>query len=464
VFDLIKRTRLKISYRNATWKQKTALVALSLIFLLGLSILVVGQVPKAQTYAKQDASDTYTKYYFTREECRYIFPEGSCVVDTKYCDQNSYDYQIIKLDPYIKYCKSGTIVYNDPEANKAPLITSTSSKDGECLLTVAEGEKVNLAPEGYDPDKEIGPAGRLIWTFYEPFSSQGTWQTQKGDADTKWSKVRLSDGELYDEKEFCVEVVSGNHAPVLSGLKDISAKEGETVEIAPRCTDPDGDEVTITISGFMTDAKKTLGYSDQGAQSVTVTCTDPDGAKDTQTINVTVTDQNRPPTLEVPDKITVKEGDIAKITAKATDPDGDRTEITYAKPFVADGTWKTKKGDAGTYTIVVTANDGKNTVTKPVTVIVNRVNTAPQIGGLHDMTVYEGDTVSLEPKITDAEGDQITVAYYGWMTSPVKKTGYEDAGVYDVKIVAKDAFDTTEAAIKITVLNRNRPPVITKLK
>lgn len=421
-------------------------------------------MPTAQTYVKQDQSDTYTKFYFSRAECRYIFPEGSCVVDNKYCDQSSYDYQVIELEPYTKYCQQGTIVYNDPDANNAPKIV-THAKHGECEFTVTEGEPVRLVPEGYDPDPDIGPAGRLIWTFYEPFTSSGVWYTKKGDAGVKWSKVRLSDGELTDEREFCVDVISSNSAPVLSGLRDVTAKEGDTIEIAPRCTDPDGDKVTMTISGFMTSAKKTLDYNDAGTHTVTVKCTDPDGESDTETIKVTVTDVNRPPVLSVGDKIVVTEGETAKITASATDPDGDKVEITYGKPFAADGTWRTARGDAGTYTVTVMANDGKKQVTKTVTVVVNKLNSAPVISGLRDVTVYEGDTIELQPRISDADGDKVTVKYTGWMTSSTKTTDYDDAGQYEVTITAKDPLgDTDTETVRITVLNRNRPPVITKLQ
>jgi hypothetical protein len=461
---LRRTTYLKLKYRQTPWKQKAVILAIAIVFLMALSILALGQLPTAQTYIKQEQSDTYTKYFFTRSECRYIFPEGSCVVDDKYCDKNSYDYQVIELEPYTKYCHEGTVVYSDPDANKAPKITR-EFKEGECEFVVTEGETVRLVPEGYDPDPDVGPAGRLIWTFYEPFTSAGTWKTQKGDAGTVHSKVKLSDGELYDEAEFCIEVLSSNDAPVLSGLRDITAKEGDTIKITPKCTDPDGDDVTITISGYMTSDSKTLGYEEAGTHTVTVKCVDPDGASDSETITVTVSDENRAPVLDVPEKIVVDEGETARITAKASDPDGDKVEIVFDTPFAEDGTWKTKRGDAGTYAVKVTANDGKKQVVKTVTVVVNKINSAPEISGMRDVTVYEGDTIKLEPRISDADGDKITVKYSGWMTSDTKTTGYDDAGVYDVTITATDPLgDADKETIRVTVLNRNRPPVITKLQ
>jgi PKD repeat protein len=461
VFFMRRRTYLRLKYRESPLKWKI-LIGTALLAVLLLAIIVFADLPDPQTVIKQQMSDTYTKYFFTRDECRYIFPEGSCVVDDKYCDKNSYDYQVIELEPHTDYCHTGTIVYTDDTNHKPEIVAKPT--DGECEFVVNEGETVRLKPEGYDPDPDVGPAGKLIWTFYKPFDKKGVWETQKGDAGKLWSKIKLSDGELYDEREFCIEVLKTNNPPVLSGLQDMKANEGETIEIKPRCTDPDGDEVTITISGFMTDGTKELDYEDAGEHEVTVTCTDPDGDKDTETITITVADVNRPPRLEVPEEVVVDEGETARIVAKASDPDGDKVTITFDRPFAEDGTWKTEKGDAGTYEVKVTATDGDKQVTKTVKVIVNKVNTAPSISGLRDITVYEGETIVLKPRITDPDGDKVTVKYEGWMTEDTKQTDYDDAGEYDVKITVSDGTDTAEEAIHITVLNRNRPPVITKLQ
>jgi hypothetical protein len=458
-----RKTYLHLKYRDSPLKWKI-LIGSGLLAVLLLAIVVIAvELPPPQTVVKQGVSDTYTKWFFTRDECRYIFPEGSCVVDDQYCDQNSYDYQVIELEPHTKYCKEGTIVYSEPEKNNQPKIVSRP-KDGECDFVVNEGETVRLAPEGYDPDPEIGPAGRLIWTFYEPFDKNGLWRTKKGDAGKTWSKVRLSDGELHDEREFCVEVLKTNEAPVLSGLRDVTVREGETVKLVPRCTDADGDKVVITISGWMTSDEKKTGYDDAGKHSVTVTCTDPDGEKDTEKVTVTVVDVNRPPTLDVPETVTVDEGKTARIVARTSDPDGDEVTVKFDDPFAADGTWKTKKGDAGTYEVKVTASDGDKQVTKTVKVIVNKVNTAPSISGVRDVTIYEGEKVTLKPTVRDADGDKVTVKYSGWMTSDTKQTDYDDAGEYDVKITVSDGTDTATEDVHVTVLNRNRPPVITALQ
>ncbi|HII71474.1 TPA: hypothetical protein HA265_01840, partial [Candidatus Woesearchaeota archaeon] len=245
---------------------------------------------------------------------------------------------------------------------------------------------------------------------------------------------------------------------------DINAKEGDTVKFTPVCTDPDGDKVTMKITGYMTTDSKNLGYDDEGQHQVTVTCTDTEGASDTEDFMVNVADLNRPPTLDVPEVVTVKEGETAHIAAEASDPDGDKVTISFEEPFDTAGNWKTKKGDAGTYTISVTASDGAKQVTKPVKVVVQKVNNAPSLQSIRDITVHEGETINLNPRATDADGDKVTYQYSGWMSGPTKTTGYDDAGEYDTTVTATDGSDSDTIQVHITVLNTNRPPVITKIQ
>jgi|GEM_PF-1688784 len=469
----MNKTNIRLRLRHGSLKLKLGIFfAAGLLLLLLLAILSLAQnIVEPQTYLKQANSDTYTKYFFTRDECRYIFPEGSCVVDDGYCDMNSYDYQVISLEPHESYCKKGTIVYNKAQPvatpakdNKQPVIIEDRPAGGDCEFIVDEGELVSLVPAGYDPDPDIGPAGRLIWTFYTPFNNDGKWQTKVGDAGITESKVKLSDGELSDLRTFCVEVIAINKAPILSPLSDVTVNEGDTVIVEPVCTDPDGDKVAVSITGYMTADTKNVGYAEDGSHDVTVRCTDPSGASDQDAFKVNVNDVNRAPTLDVPQEVVVAEGETARISAKVSDPDGDDVSVTFASPFSTAGDWKTRKGDAGTRDVKVTASDGVKTVTKTVKVIVTRVNSAPKIAGVADVTVYEGETIRLDPSVTDVDGDDVDVTVSGWMDGPVYTTTYDDAGEYDVRVTASDGVEEDSVDVHVTVLNRNRPPVITKIR
>ena len=450
--------RLRLRHKRKKFRN-TILISVAFAITLFLAFAVFAELPKSKTVVLQENFETYTKWYFSRGECRYIFPEGSCQVVEKNCDKNTYDYIATKLDVKID-CITGTVVYN---TNNQPVIKGYTKTDSGCEFKVTEGETVSLKPSGFDPDPEIGPAGKLIWTFYKPFNVAGKWLTKKGDAGVTKSKLKLSDGELSDEIIFCVDVEKSNSAPVLSEIKDMKIKEGETIKLSPKCIDPDGDKVTIKISGYMTTTTKAVSYTDSGDKSVVVTCSDPDGEYDTESFKLTVEDINRAPLIAA-SNVVVEEEKTATIIAKGTDLDGDKVTLTYSQPFDSTGKWKTRFGDAGVHDAYVIASDGKTKSTKKITVTVKRINKAPTIGKINDVTVTEGDTVTVTPNVKDANGDKVTLKWSGWMNSNTKKTGYSDAGVYAVTLSASDGKSETKQTFKVTVLNKNRPPVITKIK
>jgi hypothetical protein len=157
-------------------------------------------------------------------------------------------------------------------------------------------------------------------------------------------------------------------------------------------------------------------------------------------------------------KITVTEGDVVSVDVKGTDPDGDKLTYTFSTPLNSQGKWQTKRGDAGIYHADVTATDGKTSVTKTIEIEVTKSNQPPTMEKLKDITVEEGDTVSLDPKVTDPDGDKVTLTYSGWMTSASKTTGYDDSGNYVVTVTATDGEYEVSQDVKVTVTDVNRAP------
>ncbi len=201
-------------------------------------------------------------------------------------------------------CPDGSIVTNldecpGAEEKEEGLITEILDETGGeakeevglTTITVNEGELVVLKPESEDPD-----ADTILYTFSEPLDKDGRWQTKKGDAGNYEITVTASDGELTDTQKILLVVESLNKPPVLNPIADITINEGETVSFEPVATDPDGDKLTITYSGWMTGASYTTNYNDAGTHIVTVTASD--GIELTsQDVIVTVNDMNRPPRI-----------------------------------------------------------------------------------------------------------------------------------------------------------------------
>ncbi len=160
-------------------------------------------------------------------------------------------------------------------------------------ITVYEGELVELKVKGTDPDGD-----KVTYSFSQPLNDNGKWQTEEGDAGEYLVTVTASDGKTQTSKTLKIEVLSRNNPPKMDPIEDIRVKEGETISLSPNVVDPDGDEVTVEYSGWMTSATKKTGYDDAGEHTVTVTASDGE-TQVQQKVNIEVTDVNRAPEFEI---------------------------------------------------------------------------------------------------------------------------------------------------------------------
>jgi len=162
-------------------------------------------------------------------------------------------------------------------------------------------------------------------------------------------------------------------------------------------------------------------------------------------------------------KITVKEGELVVLKPESEDPDVDTILYTFSEPLDKNGRWQTKKGDAGSYEITVTASDSELTDTQKILLVVESTNKPPVLKLIADITVNEGETVSLEPVATDPDGDKVTIKYSGWMTKASYTTNYNDAGTHIVTVTASDSKESASQDVIVTVNDMNRPPKIVKI-
>ena len=319
---------------------------------------------------------------------------------------------------------------------------------------VKEGEFVSFPNlKATDPDGD-----KIKYTFTPPLDENGKWQTKQGDAGEYRVTITANDGKNKVSQTVNIIVEATNRPPVIQKISEIKIKEGETVTLNPTITDPDGDDLTITYSGWMETNTRQAAFTDAGRHIVTVTINDGTHTVE-ETIVVMVQDVNRPPKLEQINDILVKEGDKITLRPVASDADGDRVTFKYSKPFDANGVWQTKKGEIGSYRVNVSASDGKEEVTIRFFIAVESVNLPPKIEIATVLTVKEGEIVTLYPAVTDAENDAIRITYSGWMNENSYKTDYDVSGVHTVTIKATDGKNTVEKIVSINVLDVNRPPV-----
>jgi hypothetical protein len=176
--------------------------------------------------------------------------------------------------------------------------------------------------------------------------------------------------------------------------------------------------------------------------------------------DINVTDESR-----AAYKITVTEGELARIPIRAIDPDGGEIELEFSEPFNQQGLWLTSIGDEGRYLVEISAYDGFVTTKEYVLVEVLRSNRAPIIDCPLTVTVQESENLSLDCNIYDLEGDNFTVTYEGWMNTSTKQTDFGDAGNHRVLIRATDnQGNSATNEVRIAVNKTNRAPVIENIE
>ena len=311
---------------------------------------------------------------------------------------------------------------------------------------VKEGELVDFSNlKATDSDGDA-----LSYTYSSPLDSSGKWQTEEGDAGEYLVTITVSDGKSETSQKVMIIVESLNRKPVVA-VKDITVEEGETVKIVPQIIDEDGDSVTLEYSGWMESDTYTTTSDDSGVYTVTLKVSD-GKLTVSKDIIITVKNKNSAPVLaDVPD-VEVVEGEKAVLDYNANDPDDDSITFSFTGPFDDAGEWQTEEGDAGEYLVTVTASDGELKDNQGVLVTVVSANAAPTLS-IEDVLVNVGDTVTLAPEVDDADGDDVTVEYSGWMTTNTKLA--EEAGEYEVVVTASDGI--TEVSVTI-VVEVNSPP------
>lgn len=329
--------------------------------------------------------------------------------------------------------------------------------DAETIRKVfKEGELVSIKPKVTDLDND-----QVTVTFTPPLNASGEWQTKKGDAGEYTSMVTAADGKSTTQKAVLLVIEATDLPPVIEVADHVEIHEGEAVTVKPRVMDPENKSVTITFSSPLDrQGIWRSGFKDAGSYPLNITAYD---GKNTvvKRITLTVLDKNRVPSLDPLPPIVVKEGQLVMVKPKATDPDGDPVVFTFTPPLNASGAWATKVGDVGGYTSNVTASDGKARDEKTVSIVVNKANKAPVIEYVPELSVYEGEKIVLAPKVTDADGDTISIIYTAPFNSKGEwQTDYDDAGVRQMTITANDGKEASSWKVKITVKDKNRSPEI----
>lgn len=164
-------------------------------------------------------------------------------------------------------------------------------------------------------------------------------------------------------------------------------------------------------------------------------------------------------------KKAVKEGELVSFpNLEANDPDDDALLYTFSRPLDENGEWQTKKGDAGSYDIIITASDGENVVSQKVLLVVEPLNKLPLIQTLKIIKLKAGEILDINPKVNDPDNDTVIVTYSGWKSILPYQTTVDDVGVHKITVAAFDGYDTSKEDVEVIVEKLNHAPELLKVE
>ena len=265
-----------------------------------------------------------------------------------------------------------------------------------------------------------------------------------------------------------VTVKDVNRAPVLEDMEPITINEGDTLKIAPKAYDLDGDKVKLSYSGFINTDTFKSGFDDAGAYYVKVTSSD--GLLETSKfVQININQSNRAPVFSKIKEIKSREGDNIAVLLNANDPDGD--EITYSLDNQLDEyslkgnafLWipsysLANKKETTKLDLVFVASDGKAQTRQIAMAEISDKNRAPKIiNATKSIAAKVNQPVLMFVKAADEDGDELTYTWnFGFLekykATAIHQRTFRSRGAKAVKVVVSDGIDKVEQVINVNVV------------
>jgi PKD repeat protein len=290
-------------------------------------------------------------------------------------------------------------------SNVAPLLGNVSAAGGN------EGATLSFSATATDPG-----ADTLVYTW-----TMGDGTTHTGanishvyaDDGTYALSLIVSDGDGGTDSA-SANIVINNVAPTIISATMSSGDEGDSLLFAASATDPGTDPLSYSwdFGDGSTDQGDSLThvFTDNGSYTVELTVTDGDGGSTSTSSIVTIA--NIAPVIDsLTGTTSTDEGTLEPFTASVTDPSSsDMASMSYIWNW-GDGTPNSTVAspdhafpDDGTYSVLLTVDDGTDTVTQTHTVVV--ANVAPEFTSTPLAIAEEGVLYNYLPVIVDP-GDEV---------------------------------------------------------
>ncbi len=282
------------------------------------------------------------------------------------------------------------------------------------------------------------------------FRSQPDFETpQDSDGNNFYNfSVTASSALLSRTENVTVEVTNVNESPIINFSPIYTVNEGELFVETVTVTDPDGDEVTLSIIDTALDPPRATidalgniflseipdfevppGDLQDNEHKLTIVADDGNGGITTEAIEIHIVDLNDAPKITPISDQSILEGETFVATIDATDQDGD--PLFYSiKPNTGDGGLfkvdangniefisapdydaPNSTNNDNSYTLTVVADDQNGETTEQLVFVdVTEENHLPVIGPTTGFTVVEGETEVDVISTSDADGDTVTLS------------------------------------------------------
>ena len=371
-----------------------------------------------------------------------------------------------------------------------------------------DGDPLTYTATGLPPDLSINESTGLITGTISPEAAAGTPYSVEVIV-----QDNTPSGNDQASQTFSWEISDVDRAPEFTGGSPQSQEINEGAGLtAVEAVDPDGQTVTYSLAaesdalpnGITLDAASgaflgTASYTSVGVYNLQIVATAGDLTA-TLALTVTVNNNDTKPTIVAMGDQTDAEGNTVSADAVGADDDGD--DLTYymtggpasisIDPSTGHISGTFSYTDAGTYDVTIYVEDDtptgtgglpgpQDTAMTTFTLIIENVDTTPELGEIAAQTNAEGDEVSLDvsPYAGDVDGDALTYSATGlpdWLsidsqTGVISGTVSHDAATgtdYSVIVTVRDDTPTndpdyaeTDEASRIviwTINNTDRGP------
>ena len=259
---------------------------------------------------------------------------------------------------------------------------------------------------------------------------------------------------------------------IVYSITTFVVQETEKISLKANASDPDADKLTITYASPLNNKGEwQTAYGDAGEYRTTITASD--GITSTsEEVLIVVEKKEEQPRIDSfsprQGSLSIKETESIEFKVAASDLNNDKLNYEWlvddkkareGQEFIYETTYN----DGGSHKISASVSDGTATITKEWNVNVENVDVEGLLGSIEDISVNENQIAKLN--LPDFEKYGLSYS----ISEPIGndnewKTGYEDAGIYEVKIHAEGKGFDNDEIVKVVVNDVDRPLVFEKIE